>query len=298
MKKIILLCSTLLITISSFCQVTSLNENFNTSCPTGYNPPMWITYNPIMGTSPAGKWQCAATSGRSGTPGTSCSGLYGTPLTYHHDTSIFVSPELNLTGYAGDIYVNFDTKTSNYNLGAKMEILASKDSTMGTDTLASTSDTIYNLTPAMTPIFGNPDQADWVTHQVDLTPFKSVVPLYIGFRYVSFDGTNGSRWYLDNIMTTTVQLVNVEQLTGNSKRLQVSGNVQNGTLRLALGVPATDKYDLTITDMAGRQLHHQQVALQAGENSITLTDLSFATGMYIVKLANAHSFGVTRVPVW
>src|ERR1043165_853076 len=156
MKKILLLISFALPVFVCYGQYhTSLNENFNTGCPTGTSDPNgWHTYNIIPGTS-EGSWKCYPTAGKDGTPGITCSGLYGSPLTYHLDTSVLVSPPMDLSGYSGTIYVNFDSKTTNYSLGSKIQIVVSEDSTMGADT--SSSYALYKVSDsmdAMTPLFG------------------------------------------------------------------------------------------------------------------------------------------------
>lgn len=284
---------------TSSAQLSSLSENFNSSCPAAGKPYSWDVYNPINSTIPHGQWQCAASYGRSGTTGISCTGLYGPaplPLTYHIDTSFLISPELDLHGYTGNIYVNFDTKTTNFNLGAKFEIFVSGDSTMGYDTSSSVTDTVYNRTSATLPIFSINDQTDWVTHQVDITAYKHIVPLHIGFRYTSASGSVGSRWYLDNIETTTTPLgIDVIYPSSDKHSLQVKGSVNSGTLTLTMDVLTSGNYDISVLDMTGRTIYRQQVSLQAGQSVKSFSGFNIPAGLYLVKMGNETSFGTAKV---
>lgn len=292
--KNILLSTLALITISlhAFGQATSLTEDFNMKCATGSGVPSgWQFYNPIPSTVPDGRWQCGVAFGRSSTPGISCSGLYGSPLTYHLDTSIIITPSLNLSGYAGNIYLNFDTKTTAINLGAKMQIVYTFDTT---DSLLSTA---TDITAAMMPVFSNDNVTDWVTHQVNLTPFKNIVPLYIGFRYTSAAGTTGNRWYLDNIQTTTTELilsVNPE-INAATSPISFSGSITDHNLTLSChnSYPAT--YTFQLLDITGRVIHTQNLAIPSGTSTHNFTSLPVASGIYIARLFNENTQAKAKI---
>lgn len=300
MKRKISLLAALFIQTISFAQyATSLSENMNTTCPaSSHSPSDWAVYNPPSTPDTRGMWNCDATGGRFSTTGVSCSGLFGTPLTYHLDTSILISPPLKLNGYT-KIYVNFDTKTTNFNLGAKIEFLASGDSTMGADTATSDTFTVYNRTTSTMPLFSSGDETDWVTHQVDLSDLKNIVPLYLGFRYTSANGTSGSRWYLDNINTTTILLpssVNDPALSQNG--IIAAGNISNGSLSLFCSTSIPGTYSCTITDMTGRSVYKELVHLNSGNNTRTVTGLSLPQGIYLLTISNAQSHTTTRIQAW
>ncbi len=305
MKKIILLLTSCVTVFYSFGQVTSLNENMNTTCPAAaHSPNGWLTFNAVTpyAVLPEGNWTCDLPGGRSGTPGISCTGLYSSPptapLTYHLDTSLLISPKLNLSGYSDHIYLNFDTKTTNFNLGAKLEILASHDSTMGVDT--SITDSVYNKTTAMSPLFDNSDETDWVTHQVDLTEYKNVVPLYIGFRYTSANGTTGSRWYLDNINTTTIPLppTSSSKAYRPSQGLSVNGSITEGKMSLFCTAPKSGTYNLAVYDMSGRLINQEQVNLHEGQNNFAISGMTVNTGIYLLKIGNEASLATARINAW
>ncbi len=285
----------LLATEATFGQMTSLNENMNMTCVTGANGPTgWITFNPISTPDPQGKWQCGPTYGRSGTTGVSCSGFYGS--TFHLDTSILVSPGLDLSAYE-TIFVNFDTKTTNINLGAKLELLVSADSTMNADTGVSDTSVVYNKTTSLMPLFGAGDESGWVTHQADLTPYKHIVPLYIGFRYVSASGSVGSRWYLDNVMTTIVanSIRDYEQ-TGKAA---VNAQIRDGQLQIsASGSTQPGTYDICLFDLNGRKLLADRMELRASASVYYHSAVNIAPGVYVLKLSKDGDFLSARVTAW
>jgi len=277
--------------------MTSLNENMNTTCGTGSNGPIgWATFNPMSTPGPNGMWVCDPTYGRSGTPGVSCSGYYGTPGTFHLDTSILVSPGLNLSHYE-TIYLNFDTKTTNINLGAKLELLISADSSMNADTAVHDTATVHNKTTSLMPLFSNGDESGWVTHQADLTPFKAVVPLYIGFRYVSASGSIGSRWYLDNVMTTTTP--NAVKDMGQLQSAIISGNVAEGHLTVfTRGNLQAGAYDLALFDLNGKKLFADKLEIQSSGTNYTLANVFVAPGIYILKMSRDGEFLTARITAW
>lgn len=281
--------------ISSLCfgqGLTSLDENLD-MCPGGaHGPTNWMVFNTVPGTYPDGTWACDAAAGREGTPGITCSGLYGSPLKYHLDTSTLVSPRLDLSGYSDKVYVNFDTKTTNFNLGAKLLFIASKDSTALGDT-----PTTYNLSSRMMPPIGFGDETDWVTHQVDLTDYKDVVPLYIGFRYISADGTNGSRWYLDNIKTTTEKIVSVKDIGMKSSKISLTGSANGNTISMRCGVVSSGEYNLTLYDISGRLIHQEKRQLSKGVSLFALNIPNLTSGLYFVRLWNESASRTAKIPV-
>jgi len=296
MKKIIILITTFLSGIVAYGQATSLNENMNTYCITGNHAPNgWLTYNPQQTTLTVnGNWTCDPASGRASTPGISCTGLYSG--SYHIDTSILISPALNLSGYSGDIFINFDTKTTMYNLGAKMDIFLSADSSMGYAT--GDTATVYAKTTSMNPLFDMTDEANWVTHQVDLTPYKGILSLRVGFRYVSANGTTGSKWYLDNVMTTTTPLppASVREISYETRSL--SGTVIDENLTINCHATEEGNYNVALFDITGRAIMNKQLHLNAGFNTKTISGCNVPAGMYIVTLGNESSYTTARVQAW
>ncbi|MES2703462.1 MAG: choice-of-anchor J domain-containing protein [Bacteroidota bacterium] len=265
-----------------------LNENFNSNCPDGaHHPHGWVDFNPIPSTIPKGQWVCAA-EGRAGTPGIKCSGLWDGA--YHLDTAFLISPLINMSSHAGEpIFLRFDSKTTKINLGAKLSIVAGEDSTFHTY--------FAGFDQALTPVFGNDDSTDWVTHQFDLSGFAHAGDFFLAFRYTSPDDA-GSVWFLDNIFTTSAPL-EVQTLTPTIfQNLTAVGNSATSEVKLSFSADKTETYDIGIYDLTGREVARQQVRVRAGQNSYTLKDVDANPGIYILKLGGNTAFRTAKFMVY
>jgi hypothetical protein len=299
MKKILIVILLVFsVSSASIAQLTSLSENMNTTCPASAHAPTgWDAFNSVHTPDVSGKWRCDLSGGRSGTAGISCSGYYGSPATYHLDTSILISPPLNLSGYS-NIYLNFDSKTTLFNLGARLEVLVSRDSTMDMDTFVVDTSTVYNKTSSLLPLFSGDDESDWVTHQVDLTSLKYTVPLYIGFRYTSASGTSGSTWYLDNINTTTTFLS-----TSDNNHLVASGKIpfnswySDDAVNITSNLTKGGTYTALLTDMAGRLISRSEIMLSSGKQHKAIAVGSLPSGLYLLSIRGENEVFTTRLPV-
>lgn len=297
MKRLLLVLLISIPSISCFAQVTSLNEDFNGECPLGSPAPNdWLVYNPLPSYGTYGVWTCGASSGRSGSGGIACTALFGSPATNHVDTSIVVTPSLDLHSYS-HVYMNFDSKTDIYHLGSKLEVLISADSTLGADTSALDTFTVYNRTTATMPLISSDDEANWVTHQIDLTDYKYVVPLYVGFRYTSDGGLYASKWFLDNIMTTTEELPNaVRDVNRGNKNIALTGNITGQHLLVQANVSRKGDYQLSVIDMSGHMVYKEQERLQTGSNELSITlPNQVAAGMYLIRIADNTSAATVRI---
>ena len=285
----------LLLLISASSAKAQLNENFNTTCPAGaHSPTSWHYYNPVTGTVPAGVWTCDPTYGRGGTPGISCTGFYGSPATLHNDTSILISPALALSSYSGNLYVNFDTKATKIFLGAKLDVMVANNDTFGFSGL----DTTYTITASAMPVIGNPDSSDWVTHQVDITSFKHMTPLFIGFRYTSTTTTvTASRWFLDNISITGTPMQITTTIETAPIPLSLTANATRSRIALSYEVEAAGAYDLAIYDIMGREVKRERIQAAGGPSQHIISGLDLHTGMYILKMSNGTAQGVAKVMV-
>ena len=293
MKRIIIC---LLLTVSVFnahAQLTAMAEDFEASChsATGF-PSDWLPYNPIATTISNGQWACAPGNGRYGTNGIKCTGVWGTPSAYHLDTSYLVSPALNLSTDTGHIYLHFDTKVSNINLGARLAmILTSRDTIYDTTGGGVFSD----QTAALTPLFTNEDSTDWVTHVADLTPFKGDNPLYVAFRYTS-NTTTGSTWYIDNIYTTSAP-TGVPRPRKEMVAFNVVGNSTSSTITLSCKATSQGQYHLAIYDLMGKEVHNENIFLPDSRTTYTMGGLSLSPGMYLVKLGNGIDYRTAKAIV-
>lgn len=284
MKKIFLLCLTTFLIVAANAQpVTSLSENFNASCniSSPHYPAGWNDINIVAGTIPDGIWTCGPVDGKDGQPCIECTGYYGG--TYHVDTAFLITPELNLTGYTGNVYLNFDTKVSYIYTGVELSVLQSYDSTFAIDTAL-----------GVTPEFGVPDSSDWVTHQVNITGFKGM-PFYIGFRYTSPIGY-GSTWYIDNINTTTTPL-GVKNTISEKLPLTIVGNSTSDNISFSCSVNTAGIYNVALYDITGRCISSEIVNYSSGTNTHHINGLNLASGMYFLKVGNETAYGATKLVV-
>ena len=272
-------------------QPTGVYQDFNSVCATtsGF-PADWMSYNPLPVTIPEGQWVCAPGLGRYGTNGIKCTGVWGSPGVYHLDTAFLITYGMDLHDYPDDVYINFDTKVSNINLGARLALMVTNDSTK-LDSLSGAT----NITGLMSPTFGNDDSTDWVTHTAKLTPFKGSHPLYVAFRYTSTTSA-GSTWFIDNVYTSRFP-ANVNDVERESLSLNVLGNSTSSVINLACkgGTPGT--YRLCIYDVMGRQVHTGEMAVRDTQNNYTIGGLDLAPGMYIIKLSGGSSSVAVRTIV-
>ncbi len=292
MKKIL---TSLLLITGALCAnaQTNVAEDFNTVCSGIAGFPMdWISYNTIPSTVPDGAWTCAPVNGRYGTSGIKCTGVWGTPAAYHADTAYLITRGLDLSGYGGSIFIHFDTKVSNINLGARMAFVVTSDSSKF-DTVGGT--TYSDRTSFISPTFGNDDSTEWVTHSADLTPYKNTVPLYVAFRYTSTAST-GSTWFIDNVFTTTFPT----QLSGPGKEkllVNVVGMSTSSSITLSCTSDVPGPAKLGLYDLVGRQLYSEDIMLENSKSTHMISGLNLASGMYLIRLSNGIACTTVKTAV-
>jgi hypothetical protein len=163
MKTITLFLIFIFIIASANAQVTTtLNENFDVSCKGNSGPdypPGWSEYNIIQPKNNLG-WNCTP-DGEGGTPGIQCYGNYNG--SNYLDTAWLFTPQLDLSGYTGNVYFQFD---------AKYEMTLEKFAIFSTQ--GNIPDSIFvfsDLTDSVKPQLSiNPvDSSAWTTYQVDIT---------------------------------------------------------------------------------------------------------------------------------
>ena len=123
------------------------------------------------------------------------------------------------------------------------------------------------------------------------------MPLYIGFRYVSASGSIGSKWYLDNVMTTTVanSIRDYEQ-TGKGV---VNAQIRSGQLQISTsGSTQPGTYDICLFDLNGRKLLADRMELRASAPVYYHSAVNIAPGVYVLKLSKDGDFLSARVTAW
>jgi hypothetical protein len=271
-------------------QVTSLAEDFDAECATSgtHYPLYWTEYNVIPPVT-ALAWACSPLGGRSGTPGMSCNSYYSG--IHYLDTAWLFTPQLNLVGYNGNVFLRYDSKYEHS--AAKLSVLVSSEYTKYTVPDSAGVDWT-DLTSTITPVIGNDDSTDWVTHSVDLTPYKNA-PVYVAFRYTSTT-SKGGIWTLDNIMTTPFPL-NIKDAATEKIPFSLVGICTREQIPVAFNAYSDDTYSLTLVDMVGREIRKESVKVYGGYNTYTITGLSLQPGIYCLRLSNGYRSAVIKVVI-
>jgi len=298
MKNIFLFSAATLLSFTTFAQgVTSLHENFDVDCVLSgeiSSTSGWTVYTKESGNIPSGQWTCTPTLGRPNasnlaTPGIMCSDYFSGQ--YHLDSSFLITPLLNLTSFTDSAYLQFDIKASNIYLGANVTILLSDDSSIGALTSVASDS---NLGPFLTPLLGVIDSGQWITHQVNITRFKSN-PFYIAFLYVTASNT-GATWYLDNVNISTTRL-GVPDITENKLPLTVTGYSTPDNIDLTFTTAGEGNYQLSLTDMPGKLVYSSNRNFTPGKQTISMDGLGLKPGMYFIKISNGSEMGIAKVVI-
>ena len=272
-------------------QVVSLNENFNSFCAiVGENyPTHWSEYgiytNSLLG------WTCGPSDGRSGSAGIECDNYDGS--SYFVDTAWLFTPQLNLSYYTGNIYLQYDTRFAS-NAG-RLAVMVSNTYIPGGGDPNPGGQTWYDITSsASSPVIGGGGSNTWQTMQMDLTPYASS-PMYVAFRYTS-DVTGSGKWVIDNVKTTQ-QKLGVAITERTELPLTVIGNSNSGYINLAYSVTSAGQYELSLFDIMGRRVHSETIMANAGSGTHTISGISLTAGMYLVKMGNDDTYGTARVMI-
>lgn len=296
MKKILVCFVFLSWCCVSYAQVASINENFDASCATsGPNYPAgWTEYNIIPPTTSLA-WNCTPTNGKSGTPGMRCSGYFS--AAYHLDTAWLFTPEIAIDTTTDSVYLRFDSK---YEVGVLKEnlglrIFYNKDTTYPLwDTAHNTN---YDLTSALSPIIGHDDSLGWVTHFLNLTPYKVAHPhIYIAFRYISTNTAAGA-WTIDNVNTTSFPLES-KLLPEKANASKLSASYFDGDLTVHFKTSASGNYNIELFDLTGRSLFKNEIeTIDKTENSYIIKQ-QIKNGLYILRMWSSKEMQTVKVPVY
>ena len=289
MKKTLLLSVLLFSVLSGHSQVTSLNENFNSSCISWgtFYPTGWSEYNNIPPVS-ALAWHCVPAGGRASTPGMECTSFISG--VNYMDTAWLFTPQLLLSGYPGKIFLRFDSRFEF--IAARLSVLVSNNYIKNTnpDSLGTWTDLSSSMIPAIDPT----DSADWITRSIDLSGYKTA-PIYVAFRFISSTSLGGT-WTIDNINTTTAEL-NVGELSARKTELTILGMSTTDKISFACTVNKAGIYDAVIYDNIGREVYREKKYINNGTENITLENIHLHPGMYLLKVGNQNTYGVVKTIV-
>jgi hypothetical protein len=289
MKKHFLIFAFIFISFSTFGQVVSnITEGFDVSCTTlGPNYPLyWRNDNRIPPLPPLA-WNCTPLGGRYGTPGIECNGYYS-GIYYTNEAWLF-TPKLDLVSYSNKIYLRFDSRYQ-FN-AARLRVLASNEYITG---INPDSISWIDLTSSMAPIFTPTDSNNWVTHWVDLSPFKGT-PLYIAFKYNSTTAFAGN-WTLDNIMTTTFPM-SINDVNNDRMPLTVVGNSTSNSIQLMCPIDDAGRYTLEVKDLLGNTCFKRAMQLERGDWNYTIDGSFLPNALYVVTLSNQMQQGIAKTVI-
>ena len=292
MKSVFPVILLLLFASTGSAQVTSLLEDFDISCASSSGPSYptnWTGFCKFTPTS-ALQWNCTPLEGRYTTPGFECNSYYGG--VHHEDTAWLFTPKLNLSGNLDHIYMRYDSKYEY--TAAKLSILYSPNYIKNTapDSIGVDWTDISGLS---TPVVGINDSLDWVTHYIDLTPYKAIVPLIVAFKYTSTN-FSGGRWTLDNIMTTPWGL-SVKDLSREPLPITVLGAPTTEQINISCSFAIAGSYKLSVYDLLGREVHSEMIHPRSGTQNFSISELQLSKGMHFIKINNSETFGVAKVMV-
>jgi len=297
MKKILTLLFFAAFSSNAGAQAISLSENFNSNCAVlGENyPANWSEYD--IFSDPTIAWTCGPTEGRGTSATTTSPGIMVTNydgVNFYQDTAWLFTPQLNLSFYTGDIYLQFDSK---YILAdGRYSLLVSNDYQAGwnPDTVLGTH-IWYDATSSISPVLGNIGTSDWVTYVINLTAFKSA-PMYVAFRYTS-SATEQSTWVIDNVLTTQTPPSGIHSVNKNAFPLVVVGNSSPDLVTLSYNVSAAATYQLRMYDMMGRTVYEASVNAQPGDARYAISGLGLAAGMYLIKMSDGLTYNTAKVMI-
>ena len=277
-------------TFAGIAQVTSVTEDFDISCATSTGPGYPTNWSGYCLFSPKSvlEWNCSPLGGRWGTPGFDCNSYVSG--VHYADTAWLFTPKLDLSSNQF-IYIRYDSKYEFY--ASKLSVLISHDYQMNTRPDSAGVDWT-DITSTATPVIGPSDSLEWVTHYLDLTPYKAT-PLYVAFKYTSTN-TYGGRWTIDNVMTTPFGM-SVQNISKELMPITVLGSPTSYGINLSCTFPTAGSYELSICDLLGRKEYTEMLQMHSGTETISLSDLKLHTGMYFIKISNGTTYGIAKAVV-
>lgn len=298
MRYFLLLACSFLCIAGAKGQVSSINENFDVTCGSGsvIYPTGWIEYNNMAPTDSM-DWKCTYDLGRWNSPGMRCLGYYSGA--YHLDTAWLFTPALTMSSFPDSSFLRFDSKyevgytAGTHRYGLATYVMFSLDTSFSIPVM-SNPDTDISL--ALTPLIGPGDSSGWVTHELSLTPYKTLPTIRIAFRYVSTN-TDAGAWTIDNVNTSPFHLA-----TGRPRdvpaNLEISAYVGEGNIQFCYHAPESGSYWADLWDMNGRSKIQRHISLTQGEGRYTLEGASLLPGVYSLHIWNAQYISTCKIVVF
>jgi hypothetical protein len=124
-------------------------------------------------------------------------------------------------------------------------------------------------------------------------------PVYIRIVTLLFSSGTGNRasTAIDDYSLSWSTINGVENVTAEDMPLTVIGNATSNSITIGYAVKTAGTYKVAMTDMTGRVVYTTEIAAQTGTQHLNINNLNLPKGMYVVKMANAATTGVTKVMV-
>ena len=226
-----------------------------------------------------------------------CLGYYGGA--YHLDTAWLFTPQLNLNAYPDSVYFNFDSK---YEIGqAKLSVYCFFRRDTGTNPSDTDGGMNYpqaDVTTALFPIIDSLDSLGWVTHQINLTPYKAANPMvYIAFRYTSTTGMAGA-WAIDNVNTSPYSLYTPIIHPTEASAFALQGYKTDNNLNIVYTTPEPGTYSVSLFDATGRLVQGKSVGSTGITQSARMDVSQLKPGIYILKMWNGSYSATAKVNLY
>lgn len=256
-------------TVPAVVTVTSLNEGFDAACVTNALPAGWSKQN-IVG--PGQQWNCYTSTG-----GKVCMRINGYSGGNNANEDWLITPKVNLSGQNGalqfDVYKRF--------AGTELKALYSTSYTgYGDPNAASWTD----LNIAMSPT----DTGSWKTYTAGIATTQQ---FFVAFKYISTT-SDGYDMRLDSVIVNAAG--GVINTAKNNLDIVVVGNATSNNINLMFSLAHAGAYRLSVYDITGREVYNSRINGQSGKQYLSVNGLNLTNGMYIIKMGNEDSYGVTK----
>ncbi len=296
MKKIVLLPLLAISCLTVKAQdSTSLYQNFN-NCDSiidlggteNHFPPGWSAYS-VIGQQ---DWKCETAYGVGNSP---CMHINGYQAgASNDDENWLMTPVLDLHAYAASVYLNF--AATYYYAGDSLHVMVSHDYVPGPAPFNNPDSSIYHwveLTHTGVMLYDTfyKETGVFDNFQCDLTGEKSS-PCVIAFKYTS-NTINASVWDLDSVTTSGTLTNGISKLTNEKLPVQVNGIGSFDDVNVSFDV-AAGIYEMSIYDLVGKELYNTNIQAHGGNEIIHITDAKLRNGMYLLRIHDNASTGVTK----
>lgn len=253
--------------------LTSLNEDFNTSCGgTPANLPSgWSKYS-VTGSQ---QWNCTAYGYNS----TAAVSMNGYQTTNNVNEDWLITPQLDLSAMTNP---NIAFRAFKKFTGDDLHIMVSNDyAGFGAPSTATWTDLNVNFASVDT---------NWNIFSGNLNSYKAQL-MYVAFKYTS-TASDGAQWKIDDVQTTSAAGIN--NVSKASLSFQVLGHATASNMTIGYNL-AKGSYNVTIVDLSGRAAFTTALQTNGGRQTTTFNGLNLAPGMYLVRIDNGSGFGVAKV---